>query len=280
MNELSLISMIRGFSGPQTGDDCAVLPYTRREDLLITTDLMVEDVHFRRANETGVDTGWRTLARGLSDIAAMGGDPKYCLVSLALAPWTCPSYVRDFYRGLTSLGKRHGVTLVGGDITKSVKFTADIVVLGTAPKGRALRRNTAGAGDLVCVSGALGGNAASGFRLKRPEPKLAYGRELLFTRRATACMDLTDGLALDLHRMALASGLTASLFAEKLPLAKQAAIEHALHGGEDYELLFTCRPRRTPLGAHVVGVMETGKAGALKINGRPLEAKGWDPFSA
>jgi thiamine-monophosphate kinase len=280
MNELSLISMIRGFSGPQSGDDCAVLPYTSREDLLITTDLVIEDVHFRRSQETGVDTGWRTLARGLSDIAAMGGTPRYCLLSLALSPWACASYVRDFYRGLTLLGREHGVTLVGGDITKSAKFTADIVVLGVAPKGKALRRDTAKTGDLVCVSGLLGGNAASGFRAKRPEPRLALGRSLRSKYHATACMDITDGLALDLHRLALASGLTASLFAEKLPLGKRATIEHALHGGEDYELLFTVPPGRTPPGSFAVGCMETGKAGALTLNGRPLPAKGWDPFSA
>src|SRR5450432_554512 len=188
------------------GDDCAIFrPRGSAEDLLFTTDMLIEGVHFLRETHTAADIGWKSLARGLSDIAAMGGEPRFCLLSLALAPWSDARWLDSFYRGLLALAQSAGATLMGGDLARSSLVMADIVVAGTVPRGKALRRDGARAGDAVYVSGALGGSAlglATGSgrawaRHKRPEPRLALGR-FLREKVATAAMDLSDGLSLDL----------------------------------------------------------------------------------
>src|SRR3954452_8549593 len=226
------------------GDDCAIFrPRQSPDDLLFTTDLFVEDVHFRRSTHRPEDTGWKALARGLSDIAAMGGAPRFCLLSLAVAPWTDGAWIDSFYRGLLRLAGRAGAPLIGGDLGHSDKLTCDIVVCGAGPRGKALRRDRARASDSIYVSGRLGGSArglASGSgaawkRHVRPEPRLALGEFL--RDRATGAMDLSDGLSLDLQRLSKASGVMAEITAP--PRFPGATLEQALHGGEDYELLFT-----------------------------------------
>jgi thiamine-monophosphate kinase len=267
------------------GDDCAIFrPRGSPEDLLFTTDLFVESVHFRRDTHRAEDAGWKALARGLSDIAAMGGEPRFCLLSLALAPWTDRRWIDSFYRGLLRLASRDGAPLVGGDLGHADRFTCDIVVCGAVPRGRALRRDGARAGDAIYVSGRLGGSAlglatASGVAWKRhlrPEPRLALGRYL--RSRATAAMDLSDGLSLDLHRLCAASGLAAEIVAP--PRFPGATLEHALDGGEDYELLFTARG---PIPASFegvpltrIGVMRKGRPGAVTLDGSPLPPRGYD----
>jgi len=284
MNELSLIAAIRRYTSAGRrdpsliagiGDDCAILRPRPGEDLLFTTDFLIEDVHFRRKTHTGVDTGWRALARGLSDIAAMGGDARYALVSLALAPWACQNYVRDLYKGMNLLAARHGLRIIGGDVTRTEKLTIDIVAIGAVPRGKALRRSGARAGDVICVSGALGRAAANQYR-DRPEPRLALARKL--RGKATACMDLSDGLAMDLHRLCLESGVAAALDGI-LPCAPGATLEHALQGGEDYELLCTIPPRlKPPVGFTRIGVITPGKAGRVTFASVPLPPLGWDPL--
>ena len=273
------------------GDDCAIYsPRGSREDLLFTTDLLIEDVHFRRSTHRPEDVGWKCLARGLSDIAAMGGEPRFCLLSLAVADWADAGWVERFYRGLLRLARRESVALAGGDLARAEKATCDIVVCGAVPRGRALRRDGARAGDAIYVSGALGGSAlglAKGGgearkRHLRPEPRLALGR---FTREklgATAAMDLSDGLSLDLRRMCEASGLRAEITSP--PIYRGATLAQALHGGEDYELLFTAPPRvKVPqkfegVAITKIGTMRRGRTGVV-LNGRPLEALGWDHFA-
>ena len=126
------------------GDDCAIYrPRQSPEDLLLTTDLFVEDVHFRRSTHLPEDAGWKALARGLSDIAAMGGSPRFCLLSLALAPWTDTRWIDRFYRGLLRLANRESAPLIGGDLGHSDKLAADIVVCGAVPRNQALRRDRA-----------------------------------------------------------------------------------------------------------------------------------------
>ena len=140
------------------GDDCAVFrPRGSPDDLLFTTDLLLEDVHFRRDTHRPEDVGHKALARGLSDIAAMGGEPRFCLVSLSLAPWADRRWLNGFYRGLLRLAKRYAAPLAGGDLARSAQLACDIVVCGAAPKGRALRRDGARPGDGIFVSGRLGG---------------------------------------------------------------------------------------------------------------------------
>lgn len=258
------------------GDDCAILRPPARQDLLVTTDLLVEGVHFRRGTLSARQAGWKALARGLSDIAAMGGAARHALISLALPAWAGPGWVREFYHGVGDLGRKWNVAVVGGDLTRSRLLAADIVVLGSAPRGKALRRDGARAGDGIYVSGALGRAAAAGYR-DVPEPRLGLGLKL--RGKATACMDLSDGLALDLHRMCLASGTAAELDGV-LPSAPGARLEHALFGGEDYELLCTLPPGvKPPRGFTRIGSMVAGSpAGAVWFAGTRLTIAGWDPF--
>ena len=271
------------------GDDCAIYRPRGGEDLLFTTDLLIEDVHFRRATHRPEDVGWKCLARGLSDIAAMGGEPRFCLLSLAVAEWADEHWVEGFYRGLLRLARREKVPLAGGDLARAQRVTCDIVVCGAVPRGRALRRDAARAGDAIYVSGALGGSAlglakGAGKAWKRhaqPEPRLTLGRFLREKLHATAAMDLSDGLSLDLRRMCEASGVKAEIGMP--PIYAGATPEQALHGGEDYELLFTV-PSRMKVPAEFEGVpltrlgaMRRGKAG-VELNGAPLEALGWDHF--
>ncbi len=271
------------------GDDCAIFrPHGSREDLLFTTDLLVEDVHFRRESHSAADCGWKALARGLSDIAAMGGEPRFCLLSLALAPWTDARWTARFYDGLLALAKREGVPLAGGDLGHAAKLVCDIVVCGAVPRGSALRRDGASAGEAIYVSGELGGSAAglagrSGAarrRHLRPEPRLALGRFLRERLRATAAMDVSDGLSLDLRRLALASGLAAEVGPP--PVFPGATLEQALDGGEDYELLFTvAASRRVPpsfegLPLTRIGTMRKGRPGQVLLDGAPLAPRGYD----
>jgi thiamine-monophosphate kinase len=273
------------------GDDCAVFrPRGATEDLLFTTDLLVEDVHFRPETHRAADVGWKALARGLSDIAAMGGEPRFCLVSLALTPRNDARWVDGFYRGLLDLASRAKAPLAGGDLGRSAKTTCDIVVCGAAPRGKWLRRDGARDGDAIYVSGELGGSAlgletGKGMarrRHLRPEPRLALGQYLRAQLRATSAMDLSDGLSLDLHRLAKASGLSAEI--EAPPIFCGATLAQALHGGEDYELLFALPARRPAperfqgLRLTRIGTMRKGRAGEVRMDGAVLEPRGYDHF--
>lgn len=298
-SELEWIERIRRRAGPAErgrlalgiGDDCAIYrPRGATEDLLFTTDLLIEDIHFRRETHRAEDVGWKALARGLSDIAAMGGTPRFFLVSLAVAHWADSRWVDGFYRGALRLAGREGVPLAGGDLARAEKAACDIVVCGSTRRGAALRRDGARPGDSIYVSGRLGGSAlgldsrrgAAWRRHLRPEPRLALGRFLRDGLHATAAMDLSDGLSLDLRRMCLASRCSASI--ERPPLFPGATLEQGLDGGEDYELLFT-----VPAGAAAprsfenlrltrIGVMVKGRAGLVRLNGEPLQPLGYDHF--
>jgi len=290
MNELELVRRIQA-RAPRPGaglvlgigDDCAVFrPAGAREDLLFTTDLLVEEVHFLREAHPPEAVGWRALARGLSDIAAMGGKPLFCLVSLALAPWADRRWLDGFYRGFLKLARRAGVSLAGGDLGRAARVMCDVVVCGEAPRGKWLRRDGARPGDGIYVSGPLGASAL-GLRTRRgaawkrhlkPEPRLEVGRLLRTRWRATAAMDLSDGLSLDLHRLCLASGVAAEL--DHVPVVRGATLDEALHGGEDYELLFTL-PRATRAFSRL-GTIVAGRPGAVRLAGRPVPPLGWDHF--
>jgi thiamine-monophosphate kinase len=299
VNEARLIAALTRLAGAPArgltlgiGDDCAVYrPRGARIDLLFTTDLLVEDVHFRRATHPAAAAGHKALARGLSDIAAMGGEPLFCLLSLALPAWAEARWQRRFWRGFFSLARRVGVTLAGGDLARADKLACDIVVCGSLPRGAALRRAGARAGDGIWVSGLLGGSAL-GLKTRRgeawkrhlrPEPRLALGRFLRARLQATAAMDLSDGLSIDLPRLCLASGVAARLD-RPLPVFPGATLQQALDGGEDYELLFTLPPRAGPpaffdgLPLTRIGTVEHGRAGRVEFFGRRLAPGGWDHF--
>ena len=298
MNELEAVERIRRLAaGPRAkgvklgiGDDCAIYQSPgSSEDLLLTTDMVIEDVHFRASTHPPDAVGWRALARALSDIAAMGGTPRFVLVSLALAGWADRRWMERFYGGLLRLARREAATLAGGDLGHAERVYCDIVVGGVVPRGTALRRDGARAGDSIWISGELGGSArgletgrgAAWRRHLYPEPRLELGRYLRARLKATSAMDLSDGVSIDMHRLAKASGLAARLD-RPLPVSPGASIEQALHGGEDYELLFTLARGADPPTRHHglpltrIGTMEKGKPGAVEFFGRPLAPLGYD----
>jgi thiamine-monophosphate kinase len=298
-SEVSVVERIRRRAGAGAngqlvlgiGDDCAVFrPRGAAEDLLFTTDLLLQDVHFRTITHSAADIGHKALARGLSDIAAMGGEPRFCLVSLALATWADRTWLDGFYRGLLRLAARFGTALAGGDLARSPQLGCDIVVCGAVPRGRALRRDGARAGDGIFVSGRLGGSAlgletgkgAAWKRHLRPEPRIDLGRFLREKLHATAAMDLSDGLSLDLRRLCLASGVAAEI--AEPPRFPGATAAQALHGGEDYELLFTLSRRVAPPADYQgipltrIGTVRKGRPGAVHLAGQPLAPMGYDHF--
>jgi thiamine-monophosphate kinase len=283
------------------GDDSAVLGLSKSHrgrlrrgasrggfDLLVTTDFSLENVHFRRAWHPPESAGHRCLARGLSDIAAMGGEPAAAFLSLALPRGTSQTWVEWFLRGLLALAGRHKVVLAGGDIARSPRgVLADIVVLGTVPAGTALLRSGARPGDHIYVTGSLGRAAAALQRLSRsrkkgvarpgqpvsasqapqlfPQPRVEVGRRLRAGGLASAAIDLSDGLSTDLGHICAESGVGAVIYEASLPLftreaalgfSDKQALELALHGGEDYELLFTA-PHRQRVPGRIAGVKVT-----------------------
>jgi thiamine-monophosphate kinase len=311
MGELALIERIRKLSENSglrsssvklgIGDDCAILTPPRGYELLVTTDFSLEGRHFRRDWHSPQSIGHRTLARGLSDLAAMGAKPLAAFLSLALPKAVArdTTWLDGFLDGLLGLAKLHNVPLAGGDTSESPSdhILADIVLLGSAPAGRALRRSGARAGDLLYVTGALGGAAAelaevtehsgisrfpSGMTERKadvavddhphffPRPRLAVGQALLKRRLATACIDTSDGLSTDLAHLCTSSGMEAELDISLLPahpftatLDDAAQIAAMLHGGEDYELLFTASAK-TKMPRSIAGIPITRIGRILK----------------
>ena len=244
------------------GDDCAVLAHTRQKDLLVTTDLFLEGVHFRRDWQEPVSLGHKGLARGLSDIAAMGGSPRYVFLSLGLPRKTDQHWINGFLTGFLRLAAASKVVLAGGDTGSSAgRFLADVVVIGDAPRNQAILRSGARPGDEIWVTGTLGTAALGlsvlqkGEKLRRshaafqafgyPEPRLRIGQYLRRRKLASAMMDLSDGLSIDLARLCEASRVGARIVEAALPRLAQTPLRHALHGGEDLELLFTVPPDRS-----------------------------------
>jgi thiamine-monophosphate kinase len=307
IGELELIERIRGrwtagaARGRVTnvalgiGDDCAILRPPRGHEILVTTDFTLEGRHFRRDWHPPESVGHRALARGLSDLAAMGARPLAAFLSLALPGEMLTTaagrrWLERFFAGLTGLGRQFGVPLAGGDTSESPcgLVLADIVLVGSAPAGQALRRSGGSAGEILYVTGALGGAAAELAGMVRrgkkrqptlpqrpgkdgppdfvehpqllPQPRVAAGMELLRRHLATAAIDLSDGLSTDLAHLCHESGVGAEVFAAELPihpLALHAAPERtiglALNGGEDYELLFAA-PTAVRMPSSVAGV--------------------------
>jgi thiamine-monophosphate kinase len=276
MNEIDLVEWIRkaAGSGPRLalgiGDDCAVYRPRPGEDLLLKSDQSIEGVHFRSDLAPGL-VGERALARALSDIAAMGGEPRACLVSLATPREQSPEWIKSFFRGLLNLARRTQTMLAGGDLARADRVYCDVVICGAVPRGKALRRDGARPGDSLWISGRLGKPWE-----RRIQPRLELGRQL--RGRATACIDVSDGLAIDLHRLAKASRVAAAI--DRVPLARGSTLERGLHGGDDYELLFTLRAGAVaPRGATRIGTIAHGKAGRISFQGRAIEPRGYDHFN-
>jgi thiamine-monophosphate kinase len=334
--ELALIGAIRrrAASAPASGlrlgigDDCALLRPRPHEDLAVTTDLSIDSQHFRLDWHPPQSVGHRALARGLSDLAAMGARPVAAFLSLglprSLAAQRGAGWIDGFLDGLLALAAQHQTPLAGGDVAESPTALADIVLTGAVRRGRALLRSGARAGDRLFVTGSLGGSAAALATLMQmasarqlpppqpgvprplkipaklavqlaphlyPQPRVAQGLALARRRLATACIDLSDGLSTDLAHLCEESGVAAVVDAAALPLAPGASLEQALHGGEDYELLFTAAAgARAPRAIAGVAITEIGRivrrrasqpAVQLKTahGTQPLQRRGWEHFA-
>ena len=274
--EFDFISRIRAASvSSKIGDDCAVLPKDARTDFVITTDLLVEDIDFRMTWTKPEFLGHKALAVSLSDVAAMGATPVWAMLSIGVPKkiWKT-DFVEKFYDGWFALAKKFNVEMVGGDISKTPdKIVFDSIVAGEIKKGKAVLRSGARAGDLIFLTGEVGG-AAAGLRLLekgerfekskyknlllrqlKPNPQTEIGQMLGAKNLATSMIDLSDGLAADLNHICRESGTGARIFSDKIPdqsklekfqfvFSLSEIIEFSLHGGEDFELLFTVDPKK------------------------------------
>jgi thiamine-monophosphate kinase len=215
------------------GDDCAVLSPSRRTQLL-TVDSVVYGRHFDdRARPR--DAGAKLLKRNLSDLAAMGAKPVAAVVALTLSPSVKLDWLEGFYRGMASSARRHGVSIVGGDVAQSDGFAAILTLLGEAAGPRILTRKGARPGDWIYVTGQLGASLQSGHHFGF-EPRLAEGAWFARRREVRSMMDVSDGLAKDLPALE-PPGAEAVLFPSAIPRRRGAGLHAALCDGEDYELL-------------------------------------------
>jgi len=306
------------------GDDCALLAPRRGEELAVTTDLSIAGRHFRLDWHQPEAVGHRALARGLSDLAAMGARPLAAFLSLGLprsltrVAGRQRSWVQRFLDGLLTLAEAHNTPLAGGDLAEAPIAVADIVLVGAVPRGRALLRSGARPGHLVYVTGSVGG-AAAGLaclsdlaeaqpgrskppRIAKkleaqlaphlfPQPRIAQGLWLQRHSVAAAALDVSDGLSTDLTHLCEESSVAAEVDASLLPIHSAANLDQALHGGEDYEILFTAPlAARVPRSIAGVPVTRIGCIKKLRVGhpvltliteqgSRPLDPRGWEHFS-
>jgi len=331
LSEDGLVAAIRTVLSGETsgvivglGDDAAVVEPGTGSSVL-TTDLLVDGVHFERGSTSARDLGAKAIAVNVSDIAAMGASPRYALASLALPSDIEAAWVVELYGGMRAACDEYALALVGGDLSRAERLVISVVILGEVSRGRAVTREGARAGEAIVVTGSLGA-AAAGLALSRaPAPVLlaalsaGWARELLDALArpaarvgegvtlaqcgATAMMDLSDGLAKDLSRLCMASGVGARVRLADVPIpeAVRAAaaalavdpLEFAVSGGEDYELLATIAPTevdgarerlrdRFGLALTQVGDIVDGQ-GLVAVDAHgaesTMEPKGWDHFA-
>lgn len=306
----------RGYGLNRVGDDCAVLPKDGRTDMVITADMLVEGIDFRLDWTTPEFLGHKALAVSLSDVAAMGAIPDWAMLSIGVPPglWG-DDFLDRFYAGWHQLAAEYGVELIGGDVSRTLdQLVIDSIVGGSVPKGEAVLRSGARPGDEIYVTGPLGGASAglylfqSGSRIEtaqddaiaslllrqlRPNAQLDAAGYLRSNSIATAMIDISDGLSSDLKHLIDASRVGARLTAESIPVQGQysnsgtpnPALENALHGGEDFELLFTVDPKKISpaklANFHRIGDI-TANIGIIELivdaETRILEAKGYRHF--
>jgi len=250
------------------GDDTAVLRTSPGKVILATTDILIEGTHFTRELTTPYLLGSKALAVSLSDIAAMGAEPAFYLVTLNLPPEIEMNYLKDIYRGMNKQAKKFKTILTGGNLSRSKSISISTTVLGEMPEDEVIYREGASPGDDIYITGHPGDSALGLSILKEqglcaitagphkrqvrkhlePKPRLALGRDLARKKAVSAMMDISDGLLLDLGRLCQASRVGAVIEADNLPASRalrqsgKGSLEMALTGGEDYELLFTARP--------------------------------------
>ncbi|MBV8343376.1 MAG: thiamine-phosphate kinase [Candidatus Eremiobacteraeota bacterium] len=312
MTEDEIIAAIRPLT-KGIGDDAALWQPSRSHRSAISSDMLVEGVHFTRDAMSLEDVGWRAMTANVSDLAATGARPVLATVALGLAPAIGIADVMELYGGFAACAAEAGFSIVGGDLSRSDALTIAIAVVGEVRASNAKSRGGGRPGDVLAVTGALGA-ARAGLELtrapvhlrseleraalcafRRPQARLSDGRFLAASRNVDAMIDCSDGLSTDLARLCEASGCGATL--ESVPVAESAAavaaargedpVRYALAGGEDFELLVAVRPRafahlagryaaRFGRPLHRVGVLRA--APEIEWNGAPLERSGWDHF--
>jgi thiamine-monophosphate kinase len=301
------------------GDDAAIVSPSGRNEWVLSCDTFLEDVHFRAKTHPPDSIGYKALARASSDLAAMGATPRFSLLTLALPTTRTGPWLDAFLKGMARAARELGIEIIGGDTTRSRTVFIGITVLGEIAPSRALTRSGARPGDIIYVSGKLG-CAQLGLELVLcghardrqlralvqphlyPKIRVELGAWLAAHRIATSAMDLSDGLSTDLDRLCTASRVGAKIYASKIPTAvipaiaarnlgnrNLAPLQLALHGGEDYELLFTVSPRqakklhRAPGASTLTAIGEITRGHQLTLiapdgRAKPLKLRGWDPF--
>ena len=297
------------------GDDAAVFRPRAGYETILTCDWFLERTHFLRDKHPPDAVGWKCLARAVSDVAAMGGAPRCFLLSLALPESHTGHWLVEFLGGLRRAARKFNCVLAGGDTTRQREILISVTVVGEVRTARAVLRSGAQAGDAIYVSGRLGeaelglrllrknkGRANRQYRLTKkhlyPEPRLCLGQWLAHRRLATAMMDLSDGLSSDLPRLCAASGVGALVETRKIPAVRVSdsnrglgldPLQLALHGGDDYELLFTVPAHKAGMLPGKYGGAALTQIGKITENsglvllqenggGRRLDPGGWDPF--
>jgi len=302
------------------GDDAAVLAAGRRDEWVLSCDALVDGIHFRAESYPPDSVGYKALARATSDLAAMGAEARFFLLTLALPSGFRGEWLDRFLRGMGRAAREFGMRLAGGDTTRSDRVSMSITVIGEVGRGLAVTRSGARPGDLIYVSGRLG-RAALGLALMEargraakslapllkphlyPQIRIELGGWLARHCVASAMMDISDGLSTDLARLCGASGVGAKLAAERIPCVRIPAaatrvlrgkpldpLRLALHGGEDYELLFTVarrklkRLRSAPEFGNCTAIGEIVRGGSIRLvdekgHATRLAPLGWDPFS-
>jgi thiamine-monophosphate kinase len=315
MNEFEFIKNIKNrFSLKAIGDDCAILPKDAQTDMAVTADMLIENIDFRLDWTTPQLLGHKALAVSLSDLAAVGAEPRWAMISIAIPEflWNA-KFLDPFYDGWHDLASVFGVELVGGDISRTDSgLVIDSTVAGDVPRGSALMRSGARPGDGIYVSGPLG-SAAGGLRMLengerlsstktnallmkqlKPEPRVSLGTKIRSSGVATAMIDLSDGLSSDLAHLCSASGVGAVVNANDLPfdcdlmtfaVSIDTMLDLALNGGEDFELLFTANDEKISSYGMTeifrvgevtanVGVIELNHNGSIEL----LPPKGYRHF--
>ena len=287
------------------GDDAFVADTAKGHSLVVTNDMLIENIHFRREWATPFEIGYKSIAVNLSDLAAMGGaKPKYCLVGLGLPAGTAVSFVDKLYTGMISQARKHNLSIVGGDTVSSKKFIViSITLIGEIERKFISRRSCAKAGDILVVSRPFGDSGAGLFLLKKglknpskderllirkhllPEPRIEEARSLSKSGKINSLIDSSDGLAASAQFIAEESGVGAEIFLEKIPVSRSLKnicakyglgqpYNLALNGGEDYELVYTAKPkdldfiRKLIPSARIVGRITREKGLKYYYNGK------------
>ncbi|MEI8345378.1 MAG: thiamine-phosphate kinase [Candidatus Omnitrophota bacterium] len=299
IGEFGLIGRLAKWAAPKQkdvlvgiGDDAAVIRCDRNRRMLLTTDMLIEGRHFTLGQASFYQVGRKAMAVNISDIAAMGGIPLYAVVAVGLGPKTSVEQARQLYRGLKAIADRFGVEVVGGDTNRSERLVVSVALVGEVSRRQLVLRSGARRGDVIYVSGSLGGSYVSKKHL-RFVPCVDQARFLVKHFKLHSMIDLSDGLASDLTRVCQASRVGALIETARIPVSRSAkSLRHALCDGEDFELLFTLDPRQARRLEQVsrragftfvrIGRI-VGRAYGIRLmdpDGRvqPLKAEGYDHF--